>query len=381
MLIKNQILKAVNSLSDRNKTPFYIYDIDRIRHNCNLFTSIPYKNKSIHFATMANINAEFLKVLKNEKLSVFVNSLDHLREVESAGFKGKDIVFTSSALNDNILKTISEKETQINLDSVSQVERWRTLFPNRKFGIRCNIGEYVGALKTHAGYFIGKESRLGLLPAEIQKLDCKDSINGLHIYIGTDLNDLEYFLECYRILASFIPLFPNIDYLNLGGGFGIPKNGEDHFRIREYSYRLTELMDSLSESHKKEIRLILEPGRIIAGDSGYFVSRVTDVKHRNGSQYIGVDASSTQFPRPLFYQDEATHPLMIIKYGIPQKTEKGGESFVFGCSTYSRDFLARAVILPEARIGDLLIFGNAGAYSASACTSFLGFPKPQEYFR
>jgi diaminopimelate decarboxylase len=54
---------------------------------------------------------------------------------------------------------------------------------------------------------------------------------------------------------------------------------------------------------------------------------------------------------------------------------------VFGCSTYSRDFLSHGTALPAARPGDLVVFGQAGAYCASLHTSFLGFPPAAEIYR
>jgi diaminopimelate decarboxylase len=53
---------------------------------------------------------------------------------------------------------------------------------------------------------------------------------------------------------------------------------------------------------------------------------------------------------------------------------------IYGCSTYSRDYLAKDVELPEAHIGDIVIFGHAGSYCSAAHTDFLGFPKAEEYF-
>jgi diaminopimelate decarboxylase len=55
-------------------------------------------------------------------------------------------------------------------------------------------------------------------------------------------------------------------------------------------------------------------------------------------------------------------------------------STIYGCSTYSRDLFLRNRALPDTRPGDLIVFGNAGAYCAAACTRFLGFPQPEEFF-
>ena len=73
--------------------PIYIYDTEKIRYQCRTFMNIPYKLKSVHFATMANIHSEFLQIIRSEGLNVFVNSIEHLQKVHRAGFYGEEIVF------------------------------------------------------------------------------------------------------------------------------------------------------------------------------------------------------------------------------------------------------------------------------------------------
>lgn len=379
MTLSEKVLSQILDFVQKEYYPFYVYNTSRIRSNCRMFLDIPYLNKSIHYATMANIHRGVLDVVRDEKMNVFVNSLIHLEKVQEAGFRQEEITFAASALDDRSLREIKNSGSLVNLDSLNQIERWKEEFPKEPFGIRCNIGAYVTPKQTHAGYFIGRESRLGLTLEEITELKGDEVIKGLHIYVGTDILDVDYFFHCYETLCQFIDLFPNLEYLNFGGGFGIKENGEKCFNMEEYSTRVSRLMSEISEGRKKEFKLMLEPGRIITGNSGYFVTRVTDIKERNGCQYIGVNASSVQFPRPLLYPDMAKHPIVMVRDGEKADSTEEKVSFVYGCSTYSRDFLARSVTLPVASIGDLVIIGNAGAYSATVCTEFLGFPRPKEF--
>jgi len=85
---------------------------------------------------------------------------------------------------------------------------------------------------------------------------------------------------------------------------------------------------------------MLEPGRIIGAEAGYFACLVTDVKFRKDKQLIGINASTTQFPRPLFYPEKAIHPVAIFRDGI---LANGATvmSNVYGCSTYSRDYFIK----------------------------------------
>jgi diaminopimelate decarboxylase len=200
--------------------------------------------------------------------------------------------------------------------------------------------------------------------------------------------EVDYFLACYRSLLPLARLFPNLEYLDLGGGFGVPDDEEMDFSgivngrgfdFGAYGRTVTDLLSGFSKELGKPVRLVLEPGRIVGASCGYFACTVTDIKIRGGKQLIGVNASSAQFPRPLFYPEEARHPLRLIRDGRIVSAQVR-LSAVFGCSTYSRDFLGRDLMLPDAGIGDVLLFGHAGAYCNAAHTSFLGFPRPREVF-
>jgi len=198
--------------------------------------------------------------------------------------------------------------------------------------------------------------------------------------VGTDILEIDYFINCYRQLVKLAANFPNISYFNLGGGFGIDEKSESSFDIKAYGVKVSGFMNEVCSDIGRQIKMILEPGRIIGGNAGYFVCRVTDVKKRDDNVFIGVNASSVQFPRPLMYPEIARHPVMLIRNGQILNNDIVYKSSVFGCSTYSSDFLRKNVELPLAEIDDIVVFGNAGSYSASSYCEFLGFPKPKEYF-
>jgi len=380
MILESKVLTFINSHTEQEFDSFYVYDKEQIRSKCRMFRQISYPHKSIHFASMANVHPEFLAVVKEEKLNVFVNSLIHLEVVSQAGFSGHDIIFTSSALTKKTMKRIESYDVQVNLDSPGQLGQWKKLFPQKRVGIRCNIGDRVKPYSNHAGSFIGKESRLGFTESELMALSDKSFIKGLHLYAGTDIVDIDYFKACYKELIALASDFPDLEYLNFGGGFGVAENGDHHFDISAYDEAVTKLMNEFSEQSGRSIRLMLEPGRIIGGTSGYFVCCVTDTKKRPDQKLAGVNASTVQFPRPLMYADTARHPVAVVRNGAQLLKSESFPTTVFGCSTYSRDIFSNHVELPELQVGDILVYGNAGSYSASSYMQFLGFPKPEEYF-
>jgi len=366
--IAKQILKKENK-------PFYLYDKKGIIDKCKQFMDIPYTKKIVAFATMANANEDFLKIVKSQGLSAFVNSISHLNLCLELRFKPKNIVYTASAMDENTMKAIEKSDCMVNLDSISQINRWRKLFPKKTFGIRCNIGTSVKAKKTRAGYFLGKKSRLGLSMEDIISID-KHNIDGLHLYAGTDILEIGYFERCYKQMIKLTRLFPDIKYLDLGGGFGVTNKLGKTFDMNNYSKLVSKLMNQVSRSLGKPLTLILEAGRIIGGESAWFVTQVTDVKKRWGHQFIGLNASAVQFPRPLFYPDSSYHPLIYFSRHNGHRIN----SSVYGCSTYSRDYFIENKMLPSIKEGEIIVFGNAGSYCSGMFTNFLGFKKPKEVF-
>jgi diaminopimelate decarboxylase len=372
--------QRIRELADSTDGPFYLYDSEKIRENCRSLLNIPYTKKAIHFATMANANPKFLQIVKDMGLNVFVNSILHLETALELGYKGREIIYAASAMDEISMKKVHKSGANLIIDSTMQLDQWFKLFPGTDIGIRCNIGELVVPRKTLAGYFIGKESRLGFKPGEIRKLEGNPHISGLHLYAGTNIIDFKYFINCYKHVAELAELFPSLRFLDFGGGFGLSGPSSEVFDMARFSKSITELMDQVSSTIGRPIQLILEPGRIIGGDAGYFICRIVDIKHNGNHQLIGVNASCVQFPRPLFYSDSAYHPVSIISKNNSAGSKRMLKSTIFGCSTYSRDFLAQDVLLSQPSPGDLIVLGYAGSYCAAAYTKFLGFPQAREYF-
>jgi len=381
LLLNTQLVNKIKQLSDLNNGPFYLYDIAKIQQNCRKLLDIPYSLKSIHFAMMANSTPRFLEIIKQAGLNIFVNSIMHLKIAIQQGFNGEEIVYAASAMDETTMRKVQSCGALVILDSTGQYHQWCALFPNNTVGIRCNIGEMVVPKKTLAGYFIGKESRLGLTMDEIDKLKGNPNVSGLHIYVGTNIIEIDYFLDCYNHVAKLAGLFPGLRFLDFGGGFGLGEDCSKEFDMKSYGSKVSSLMSQVSEKIGRPIKLILEPGRIIGGDAGYFICKVADIKNRGNHQLIGVNASCVQFPRPLFYPDSAFHPVSILHKTDSQHSESRLVTSIFGCSTYSRDFLARDIILPRTSVGDVVVLGYAGSYCATAHTNFLGFPRAEEYFR
>ena len=369
------------TLAERFGSPLYVYDAGIIKRNVERYKRIPYDNIAIHFASMCNNNPHILRLMKTLGVNVFVNSPKHLLVAYRSGFRPDQIIFTSTNLSDRDFEYVITDNLMLNVDSVGQLDRYGRLNPGSKVGLRINPTSSLLSLRDSDRAFVGPDSRIGILEEELSEAfdvarkHCL-TLNGVHVYLGTNLMDLDSFRRGAAEVLRIAARFDELEYVDFGGGFGVKSRFNDAaFDLDGYGAMIAEKMYRFSETRKRKITLILEPGRALVADAGYFLTTVVDVKDRRGRVYVGVDASVDIFPRPLFY-DDAYHEITI--YDESGREPLGKPSDICGNTTYSRDFLGRNRFLPCVSVGDILIVHNAGGYCYSAITDFLGRLRPAE---
>lgn len=356
-------------------TPFYLYDERIISENISRFTRIPYRPKTIHFASMANDNPVLLDIIRKTGFGIFVNSMKHLTLAIKVGFEPERIIYATTGMSTKDLEFLIRHNIRVNLDTLDQIRRYGSLAPGGSVGIRLNTEERSRV----DSYVSGANSRIGLLPSELPEAlelarQKKLRIVGTHVYLGTDIVTAEEMLAGVRRTLDLSRAFPDLEYVDFGGGFPVASENNGQFDFERYRLEITSLLESYSQERGRSIHLILEPGRSLFGDSAVFCTRVLEVKERPDRYLVSCDSSVGIFPRPLIYG--VYHPVSVV--GRDSETNAEKPSDVVGSTTYSRDFLIRGAALPRVQPGDTLIFKSAGSYCYSMITRFLGQPLPSE---
>jgi diaminopimelate decarboxylase len=166
--------------------------------------------------------------------------------------------------------------------------------------------------------------------------------------------------------------FEDLEFVDLGGGFPIE---EARFDFERYRHAVSERMEAYSQKRGRRIRLILEPGRAIFGNTAFFCAQVTDVKERPDRYLVCLNASATLIPRAMFYEDY--NPADVLRGSATGEFDKPVD--LVGATTYSRDFIGRKVPLARVHPGDWLKLHLAGSYCYAMITRFLGQAMPPEY--
>jgi diaminopimelate decarboxylase len=201
------------------------------------------------------------------------------------------------------------------------------------------------------------------------------AIVGVHMHLGSPILKPDPYrdgaVKGLHLIREFRKQGHRIQYLNMGGGFGI------HYRKQEAPPATMFAEAILPVWRESGCQLVLEPGRFIVGNAGVLVSRVLFNKDTGGKHYVIQDAAMNDLIRPTLY--ESFHRIWPVRpaAGVPERPEDFEESIpgttpqdVVGPVCESGDFLARGRNLPPLARGDLLAVFSAGAYGMAMASNY-----------
>jgi diaminopimelate decarboxylase len=189
---------------------------------------------------------------------------------------------------------------------------------------------------------------------------------GVHMHIGSQITDLAPFRNAFALLSELVGTLRGagltIDFVNLGGGLGIPYRPDEPEPPlpTDYAALVKETVGGLG------VRLLFEPGRMIAGNAGILVSRVLYVKPSPAKTFTIVDAGMNDLIRPTLY--EAHHQILPLVEPTPETPTRITD--VVGPVCETGDYLALQRPLPELNAGDLIAVMTAGAYGAVQASQY-----------
>lgn len=369
---------GLRQLAERFPTPFYLYDEAAMRANARrirqAFAIFPDFHE--HYAVKALPNPFVLKILADEGFGADCASIPELILAEKAGMKGEEVMLTSNATLAQEFAAARRQGAVINLDDISHID-----FLEKAAGlpelVSCRYNP--GPLKD-GNVIIGKpeEAKYGFTRQQI--LDGLVSLRdkgvrrfGLHTMVASNELNADYHVETARILFELAVEAKEktgirVEFVNLGGGAGIPYRPEQ--QPLDYSYLARSIRAAYDAivvpAGLDPIGLHLEWGRIITGPYGWLVTRAVRSKNTY-RQYIGVDASMADLMRPGMYG--AYHHLSVAgKEDAPATVTYD----VVGSLCENNDKFAVQRQLPGIDIGDLLIIHDAGAHGRAMGFNYNG---------
>jgi len=378
VLVENiNILELVKKI----ETPAYIYSKKKIIENVNTLKSgLKKVDNLICFSVKANSNLNLLKVLVSEGLGMDIVSGGELRKALLAGCNSKKIVFSGVGKSPvDIEYAIREDILLFNVESESELIVINKI--SKKLGKTTSIAVRVNpdvSPNTHPYISTGlKENKFGISINDSLNLHKKIKnfknirVIGVDFHIGSQITEVKPYIDSLIKIENYIEELRNfniqLEFLDIGGGFGL-MDKSDSFNL---GLMLSEIANKLKSFN---LKIIVEPGRSIIGNTSFLISKVLYIKKNESKNFAICDAGMNDLLRPALYQ--SYHEIVNLSNFL--SSDKNLNVFdIVGpvCESSDCFFPKKTIDLSE---NDYIAIMNTGAYGYSMASNYNSRPKPVE---
>ena len=388
LLINGTPLRAI--IARAGQTPLYAYDRALIDARiATLRDALPKKLK-LHYAIKANpmpaVCAHLLPLVDGFDVA----SKGELITALNAGANPQSISFAGPGKTDDELRAAIANGVSVSVESGNELARCSQLAAGLNTQARiCLRVNPTFELKQSGMKMTGLPSQFGIDVDEVKQIlsnaaPVSTTFVGLHIYSGSqNLNAqalCETAAQTLSLAAELVALISTpFEFVNIGGGFGIP------YFPHEKPFDLSAVgagLDNELQAHQSTFAntdIVLELGRYIVGEAGYYVTSVVDIKTSRGKKFVVVDggmhqhlANSGNFGQTL----RRNYPVFVANKLNQAMLE---EVTIVGPLCTPLDIVAADLQVPSVEVGDLIVVLQSGAYGYSASPQkFLGHEEPVE---
>jgi diaminopimelate decarboxylase len=367
------LLKAAEAFS----TPLYVYDEERIRFQYHkLVHAFHQSDVRIFYACKALSNINILRIFQQMGAGIDCVSLNEVQFALRAGFEPKTIIFTPNSVSFEDYREAVSLGVNINIDNLEILQQFGAAYGG-SYPVVVRINPHIlagGNIKISTGHI---DSKFGISIDQVTEIIAIKkqtglAIKGLHLHTGSEIKEVEVFLNGLNLLLDLSKQFEELTVIDLGGGFKVPyKPDEKGANIEELGQKLFERLEQFQQTNHRNFQIWFEPGKFLVSEAGYFLTKANIIKENPTRRFVGVDSGFNHLIRPMFY--DAYHIIEnISNTDGPLKTYN-----VVGniCET---DTFAWDRTLPEVSPGDVLMFKNAGAYGFEMSSRFNSRARPAE---
>lgn len=378
---------AVADIANKVGTPCYIYSRATLERHWHAFNSAFEEHPHlVCFAVKANSNIGVLNVLAKLGSGFDIVSGGELKRVLAAGGDPKKVVFSGVAkTHEDIALALKNGIKSINIESPAELHRVAAVAQslNVKAPISVRVNPDVDP-QTHPYISTGlEEAKFGIpmeqaihVYREANSIESVETI-GIACHIGSQITSTAPFIDALKRLIDLVKNLAAMDidiqHLDLGGGLGIPYNGEKPPPPADYIQALLSTLDDAGIN----LPISIEPGRAIAGNAGILVTRVEYLKSNEGKNFAIVDAAMNDLLRPSLY--DAWHQIDPVsnKANISNENRRTAVYDIVGPVCETGDILGKGRSL-SIQSGDLLAIRSAGAYGFVMSSNYNTRPRAAE---
>jgi len=349
---RSQLLKI-----GAQSSPCFVYDLNSLADTVKRIKSLGGADRSF-YAMKACWNPEVLEAIYESGMGFECVSPNELHEIRRLfpEIESDRILFTPNFIPKEEFVLGYELAGHVTVGNDRALELWPDVFAHRDVILRIDPGHGRGHHK-HVRT-AGSASKFGIAPESLSVVqnisDHYDiRITGLHAHVGSGILTPDTWSSTAYCLASIAEMFPQVTHLNVGGGFGVPeKPGARPLDL----HRLEESLHQFRETYP-QFELWIEPGRYLVAESGVLLARVTQIKRKGETCYVGIETGMNSLIRPALYGSHHRIVNLTNLHSPPSITAD-----IVGPICETGDIIGHARGLPETKEGDLLLITTAGAY-------------------
>ncbi|MFP1925554.1 diaminopimelate decarboxylase [Lonsdalea quercina] len=375
---------SLRALPSRFGCPVWAYDADTIISRIAQLRDFD----TIRFAQKACSNIHILALMRQHGVKVDSVSLGEIERALAAGFQpgtpDHEIVFTADLLDHATLERVAALNIPVNAGSVDMLNQLGAVSPGHPVWLRVNPGFGHGhSQKTNTG---GENSKHGIwfgdLPlalAAIERYQLK--LVGLHMHIGSGVDYGHLEQVCDAMVRQVIDFDQDLEAISAGGGLSIPyRYGEESIDTQHYYGLWNGARERIAAHLGHPVTLEIEPGRFLMAEAGVLVAEVRAVKAMGSRHFVLVDAGFNDLMRPAMY-GSYHHISLLPGDGRDLDGASLRDTVVAGPLCESGDVFTQqagggveTIALPDAKVGDYLVFHDTGAYGASMSSNYNSRP-------
>jgi diaminopimelate decarboxylase len=360
-------------------TPAFVYSRAAIEQAYREFSeACSGRDALICYSVKANSNLAVLNVLARLGSGFDIVSGGELARVLAAGGRADKIVFSGVGKSEAELRSALEAGVLcFNVESEGELERLSAIASatRKTASVSLRVNPDVDP-RTHPYIATGlRESKFGITYDAAMSLYRKAAklpgvrVAGIDVHIGSQITETGPFVAALEKVLEFVDALDatgvHLDHVDLGGGLGIRYRDERPPTPKDYLEPLFAMLGG------RRMRVLLEPGRSLVGNTGVLLTRVEYLKHGGAKNFAVVDAAMNDLIRPVLY--DAWHDVLPVT-----RREGSGRRYdVVGPVCESADFLAKDRDLSLAE-GDLLAIMSAGAYGMAMSSNYNSRPRAAE---
>lgn len=365
------------NLAKEYGTPLYLYDRAKIEEKYQKLSDA-FKGRDVRFfyACKALGNLNILKVIKNTGCGLDTVSINEVLLGLKAGFEPKNIIYTPNCVDFEEIKAAVNLGVHINIDNISILEQFGNFYQD-KYPVIVRFNPHImagGNYNISTGHI---DSKFGISIHQLRHVlrivkTLNINVEGIHMHTGSEIKDMDVFLQGLEVMLNVAREFPQIKILDLGSGFKIPyKDDEKETDIAKLREIITAPIEEFQKETGHNVEVWFEPGKYLVSESGTFLVKANIIKPTPATVFVGVNSGFNHLIRPMLYG--AYHKIENISN--PNGTERIYTIVGNLCET---DTFAWDRMLTEVNEGDILAFHNAGAYCFEMSMNYNARCKPAE---